>query len=261
MQREHSMAYYLWKLMRTVRNWPLYIFNRLGWIHRETITYKLRSGMTLTSRNFSVDRCGINEVWFDHIYEPPGFDWSACRTIIDVGANIGSFTIRAASLAPEAKILAYEAEPETAKILLRNVAENHLSPHVQAFSAAVGGKDGMAELYVTKRCSWFHSLYKPENHEGTAVTVPVISLATIFARNAVQTCDCLKLDCEGAEYDILYALSPEDLDKIRTIVMEYHDLPQGDRFTHGHLRAYLEERGFSVTERVNCIFYAQKINN
>ncbi|HAI98181.1 TPA: hypothetical protein DCL30_01390 [Candidatus Peribacteria bacterium] len=260
MQREHSMAYYLWKLIRTVRNWPLYLFNRLGWIRRETLTYKLRNGMTLTSRNFSVDRCGINEVWFDHIYEPPVFDWKSCRAIIDVGANIGSFTIRAAALAPEAKILAYEAEPETAKILSRNVAENHLAPRVQAFSAAVGGKDGTAELYVTKRCSWFNSLYKPQNHEGTAVTVPVVSLATIFARNSVRECDCLKLDCEGAEYDILYALSAEDLGKIRMIVMEYHDLPQGGRFMHGALRAYLEEHGFSVVERVNCILYAMRKN-
>lgn len=254
------MTYYLWKLMRTVRNWPLYIFNRLGWIHRETLTYKLRSGMTLTSRNFSTDRCGINEVWFDHIYEPPGFDWAACRVIIDVGANIGSFTIRAATLAPEAKIFAYEAEPETAKILSRNVEENRLSPRVCAFSAAVGGKDGTAELYVTKRCSWFNSLYKPQNHEGIAVSVPVISLATIFAQNAIQECDCLKLDCEGAEYDILYTLSAEDLGKIRMIVMEYHDLPQGGRFTHVHLRSYLEERGLDVVERVNCILYAQRKN-
>jgi hypothetical protein len=126
--REHSQIFYLWKLFVTVRNWPLYLLNRLGGAREHANTYTLRNGLRITTRSFQLDRFGINEVWLDEIYNPPGFDWKNCHTVIDVGANIGTFTLFAAAHAREARIYSFEPESGTYGALKRNVEQNHLEP-------------------------------------------------------------------------------------------------------------------------------------
>ena len=51
----------------------------------------------------------------------------------------------------------------------------------------------------------------------------------------------LKLDCEGAEYDILFSAAPLELSRVREIRMEYHSGPDAE------LRTYLESAGFEIT--------------
>ena len=44
----------------------------------------------------------------------------------------------------------------------------------------------------------------------------------IFEENKISSCKLLKLDCEGAEYDIIDSLPAEYLDKIQNMAIEYH---------------------------------------
>jgi hypothetical protein len=63
--------------------------------------------------------------------------------------------------------------------------------------------------------------------------------------------DILKIDCEGAEYPILYNTSPQVLSKVVTMVIEVHDLDQNDR-NAGSLEKYLQVNGFeTVTQKFN----------
>ena len=52
--------------------------------------------------------------------------------------------------------------------------------------------------------------------------VKSISLQDIFDNNKISTCKLLKLDCEGAEYEIVESLPSKYLDKIQNIAIEYH---------------------------------------
>jgi FkbM family methyltransferase len=74
--------------------------------------------------------------------------------------------------------------------------------------------------------------------------VHALSLADAFAMLKMESCDLLKLDCEGAEYPILFDTSASVLELIDHIVMEYHD--NVAQYNHNDLTRFLNERGFQV---------------
>jgi hypothetical protein len=84
----------------------------------------------------------------------------------------------------------------------------------------------------------------PTDIAGVSTSTRAVSLASIPARYNVERIDLLKLDCEGAEYDILIGSDPAVLEKIDRIVMEYHDGITG--FTHTDLVNFLTEHGYQV---------------
>ena len=71
--------------------------------------------------------------------------------------------------------------------------------------------------------------------------VPAVTLAQALERLDGQDCDLLKIDCEGAEYDILMNADPACWRHIRHIVMEYHD--HLTEHTHADLVRFFEGLG------------------
>jgi FkbM family methyltransferase len=135
---------------------------------------------------------------------------SAPETIIDVGANIGIFSLWAGANYPRALIHSYEPNPTIQHAL----AENARQVEAMVFAEAVGRTDGSVSLRahqgesVAGRCAIDH-----------AGDTPLTSLRTAISRIG-GTCDLLKLDCEGAEWDILK--DPGCFDGVRSVRMEYH---------------------------------------
>ncbi len=244
--------------MAVVRNWPVYWLNRFG-LTKGDVVYKLRNGMVVTSRKFSIDGGALNDVWFDESYEPNNFgiafDWKACKTIVDIGANIGTFTTFAAYKSPHASIVSVEPEPDNLKMLERNVYANDLNDRVAVVPAAVGGNDGSVTLHITEKSSGGHSLF---HHYGKTrdVEVAMTTLKTLFQKHAIRQVDFLKLDCEGGEYDGLYSLPEEDLAKIRFMAVEYHHFSKDPRHTPDQLRAYLAGKGFQIKPGKKSMFFA-----
>ena len=69
----------------------------------------------------------------------------------------------------------------------------------------------------------------------------------VFSDHHIERCDFLKLDCEGAEYEIIYAASPKTLARIHRIAMEYHD--RVDKVTKAkELVAFLIGHGFRIVD-------------
>ena len=178
-----------WRLITTVRNWPVYFLNRFGKMEgKEEIRFKLWNGFTIIGRPFSVDRAIINEEWLDRCYEPNDvgitWDWSACKTILDVGAHIGTFTMYAAAHAKNARVIAFEPEPSNAAVLRKNIAVNHVEDRVQAVEAAVSNKNGTATFHLTTAsASGGHSMFQ-DTEASKTITVPMISLESVFALSA-----------------------------------------------------------------------------
>jgi hypothetical protein len=81
---------------------------------------------------------------------------------------------------------------------------------------------------------------------ATQETIDVISLATLFERYTIDRCDFLKLDCEGAEFEIILQADPSVLNRVRTIVMEYHD-HLSRNYSHVDLLEKLKSLGFQVS--------------
>ena len=76
------------------------------------------------------------------------------------------------------------------------------------------------------------------------VQVQAQSLTTLFDKLDIQHCDLMKLDCEGAEYEILFHTPDVVLQCIERIVMEYHD--NAGPNTHRDMARFLTEKGYHV---------------
>ncbi len=254
----------LLRLLTTVRNWPIYFLNRFGYMEgRKELRFKLWNGMTVVSRPFSIDRAVINEEILDRCYEPNDvgipWDWDSCKTIIDIGSHIGVFSVYAAGKAKHANIWAFEPEHSNAELLRRNIEVNHLEGRMQAIESAVGATDGTVTFHVSfeQSASGGHSVYDYTSH-GKAITVPSVSFSAWLDREKIEVIDFLKVDCEGAEYDIFYGLRDDQMARIRFIAMEYHHFSKDPRHTPKELRKWVEKHGFTVTTPHKSIFFAHR---
>jgi FkbM family methyltransferase len=116
-------------------------------------------------------------------------------TVLDLGANIGYFTLIAAKLVgPEGKVFAFEPEPANFSLLQRNVNINGYE-NVTLVQKAVSDKNGVEELYLCSD-SWGHSLCSFKRDEDL-ISVPVTSLDQFFSDDIAI--DFIKMDIEGAE--------------------------------------------------------------
>ncbi len=248
-------------LLKTVRNWPLYVSNRLFPLTRETITFHLRNGMRVVCRPYRLDRAAFNDVWLDESYNPHHFDisfaWNDCKQIVDIGANIGNFTLFAAWKAPHARIIAVEPEPGNVAMSQKNIDANHLSSRVTLIAAGIAATEGTGTLHLSAKESGGHSLYAHGDTTRTT-TVSLKPLATILKEQHMTQIDFLKLDCEGGEYEGLYALSQAQLDGISFIAVEYHHFSSDPAHTPERLRSFLEQHGFTVTSPKKSIFFAHR---
>jgi FkbM family methyltransferase len=138
--------------------------------------------------------------------------------------------------------------PESYKLLEENIALNGTG-NVIAAPIAVGARSGQMTLFATGAAVQ-HTTTKASG-TAEAISVQGLGLDDVFAMNALTTCDFLKMDCEGGEYDILFNASAATLEKISNISLEYHN--GVTRFSHTDLLGYLQQRGFQVKSVPNPV--------
>ncbi len=210
------------------------------WLARHPMRFRMRDGAHMGCR--IVDSGALLSVHVDRDYDIPGLDWSKARTIVDVGAHVGSFTVWAALRSPSARLLAVEPNPETFRFLLQNLRDNGLQDRVRAINAAVGATSGVASLELTE-----HSLGTRLARSGEGpVRVKVMQMEQLLKEAGMDEVDVLKMDCEGMEFEVFGAMSPNRLRLIKAITCEYHPEPGHDP---DQLDAILQGGGFTVHRR------------
>jgi FkbM family methyltransferase len=137
--------------------------------------------------------------------------------IVDIGANIGVFSLYAA-YSDAARILAYEPNSESFQSLKNNVESNGLETVIQPHHLAVGAVSGR-QVRFPKTSSPYNAVLR-DNTSETYDLVETVDLRRIL--QDVPHVDLLKMDCEGAEGEILNAADPELFSRIDAIRMEYH---------------------------------------
>lgn len=140
--------------------------------------------------------------------------------ILDIGAHVGIVSCYLARRWPDVRIYAFEPAPANYARLVRNIAANGLTS-VHALNLAVTG-DGRDLMLAGD--PWVntgsYSAYKgPQPINATAHST---TLANIIRMHKIDRIALLKIDCEGAEYEILRSLNGHILD-IDTLIMEVHE--------------------------------------
>ncbi len=184
-------------------------------------------------------------------YEWMGADLaSAGGVVVDAGAHVGTFAATAAAHA--SWVVAVEPNPANLALLRANLERNGIQ-NVEVVEAALWPGEGEVQLDVTGPTSAGSVV---SDGDGATLTVPTVDLDALVKR--LGAVDLLKLDIEGAEFELLRAASPATLARIDTIVGELHlwaDPSSGD-----DLRRRLEGEGFEVEIRRGPInFPAQSL--
>jgi FkbM family methyltransferase len=202
----------------------------------------------LAIRNGTVDARVARETFVSDIYLPnlPEYHPKDDHVIIDVGAHLGAFALKAGRVASRGRVFAIEACRETYCLLRINMALNRADNVVDVY-AALAGESGEATLYHSRE-NWGHSTV---SERGTAHTekVRALSLRDFLDQHAIERCDFIKFNCEGGEFPILLASSPETLRRFDVMLVLYHgDLYHGPE-TAEDLAAHLRAAGFATDFR------------
>jgi FkbM family methyltransferase len=185
----------------------------------------------------------FSDIWRHHEYtRAPLRFYSTPRVVVDIGANVGFFTLYAATQWRDASIYAYEPAPENFATLTHNVELSRAS-RVCCSSRAVAAARGETKLYLKQESGW-HSIWA-EGAESS-ITVPTISLDDIAREIDGEAIDFLKLDCEGAEYAILTGCEALLSTLVRQIAMEYHEV---GGHTVVELASLFERAGFAYVTK------------
>ena len=240
-------AYYLYSIFELLLGFenPLLIIKIFLHLAQPGIkTIRLRGHNLVFRVRGAMDVWSIKETFLDRFYEKYGFLIEPGWNVIDIGAGIGDYTLYATIKQSNARVFAFEPYQESFTLMQENLRRNRVS-NVQAFDQAIGADTGDLILDLTSgEPLQFQSQVKQATNIKNSLSVKSLSLIDALAKLDLDSCDLLKLDCEGAEYSILFNSSRSAMERIQRIVMEYHDnlVPHH----HGELVRFLQDRGFQV---------------
>lgn len=186
--------------------------------------FKLSFPLTFVPDNDGVTKIVCREIERD--YHLDGLDIKPGDVIIDIGAHKGIVSCYLAWKYPQARILAYEPTRENYVDLIANIAKNNLT-NVYPEKLAVTADGRQVTITTSKDNSGGSNIYGDDSGETVSSTTLVDIISSSFARVAL-----LKIDCEGAEYEILQSMD-FNLSYINSLRGEFHR-------AHGDADALLE---------------------
>ena len=146
--------------------------------------------------------------YYEADYEPATFQFFRDNlepgdTVLDIGGHIGLFAVATAKLVgPEGKVFTFEPTPFTRGVLQEVVEINGCAEFVEVRGEAVSAKCGEAVFFDTgEDISNANSLVRSELSKRE-IPITLVSVDE-FVRERALTVDCLKIDVEGAEMDVL----------------------------------------------------------
>ncbi len=221
--------------------WVAILFKLVPGLWPFDINLRLKQGGIVTVREF-MTLFVLNEIFVEGCYDVP---ISTCPepVIMDVGANTGLFILRMKQRYPHARVLAYEPLPSNYTRLERTVALNQLN-HCETFMRGVGSATRTERLYIHPKNVGGHSILRSVAGDGHDYTeIDIVDIAEELDRLAGKSLSLLKLDCEGAEYEILKRINGDMAGRIEKIVFE----STPSIYDVNELVGHLTKLGYQVT--------------
>jgi FkbM family methyltransferase len=171
--------------------------------------------------NENADLRVVKETWVENVYHIEPEDFQDSGVFIDIGANIGAVSVYVASFNKDLevgqkpiKVFAYEPEPHNLELLSKNIKMNNVVSEIKIISKAVYPE---SPVMISNNGGNSNVLRKDED----SVEVKAVNLENVFSTNKITVCDVMKIDIEGAEYDVIEDASIEVLQKIKYLTLEF----------------------------------------
>lgn len=155
-------------------------------------------------------------------------------TIVDIGGNIGLFSLWAWHHFPNAKILTFEPNPRVFGFLSKNLSPTNAVPHL----VGVASTPGRAVMNDSTDSRMASTSPTPSGE------IELVTLSQIVEKSG-GSIDILKMDCEGAEWDIFK--DKHAFDSIKVIRMEYH---LDEKHSMDDLLSITKDLGYTMTNHI-----------
>lgn len=172
------------------------------------------------------------------------------REVIDIGANVGFFSLAAAAMGAS-KVLSYEPITQTFQMLKHNTELTKLSHKIKCHAQAVLGRACDPVVMGVNHRHGSNSLYSTgEASQLVTVTTLAEIMKQTYSHDVI-----LKMDCEGAEFDIILDTEPDVFSRIRYIHLEIHSNMHPIHKHRDLIAQRLTELGFSCVSSQNVGMY------
>jgi FkbM family methyltransferase len=242
-----------------IRNWSQFVTPFAPSVVPQTdlIPVLFRNGMILYLRADTQDIAILHEVFLERAYaslERILKQTSLPITVIDLGAHIGCFALRSLWAGPNVFIECYEPGDHNREALTKNVDSNRSkADRVKIYGEAVASDDGTARYFHDPTVTVNSGLYG----ESGGVEITTVSFKTVLSRCRYPVA-LLKIDIEGAEYELLDGTVPDDWNGIPAIMAETHPDPSGESNPQEWLRK-MYDLGFRRQSREYSTVLLQRI--
>ena len=234
----------------------------------------LPNGMAIAQLNQYETDYVYKEIFEDRCYLRHGICLEDGCTVIDIGANIGLFSLFVMGQCKNPTIYAYEPSPVVFDLLKANCAAYGAT--ATAFNLGVSDRSKTALFTFYENSSVFSGFYSNKVEDLGAIEAVVrnmlsnvlatdgpvdeyvrelaaerlhssnyqcqmTSVSDLIRENGIKNISLLKIDAEKSEIDVLKGICEDDWPKIDQIVIEIHD---PSRRTVSHIETLLRERGF-----------------
>lgn len=245
-------------MFSNISNWHSYLLYKATGKKRADFLFKLQNNHIVKVPKGLIPE--FKESFFAETYTsglPKELLKQKGAVIIDIGANVGFFTLFVLSKFDTPKVISFEPIAKNFNRLRQNVG-SLANPSLRLVNKAVSSTEGEIKIMLDRSADYTTSatIFSHTN-EKDAVTISSTTLPKIIEDFALQKIDLLKLDCEGAEYGILYTTPPALFDKINCIALETHPGTREEESTTA-LASYLKTLGYQVKIKGTDLVWAYK---
>jgi FkbM family methyltransferase len=181
--------------------------------------FNLRDEEHDPSDDHDLDWKVIEETWTENVYRIHQWQFAEDAVFVDIGANVGSVSLFVDNFNKDRedkiRVFAIEPEPHNLSLLQKNIESNPVE-NVTVIKKAIWHQN--KEVLITNR-GGNSSIFEIEGVEQTKIQA--ITLEKLFKENNIKHVDVMKIDIEGAEFDLIINAPEKTLAKIKYLTLEF----------------------------------------
>lgn len=240
-------------LVSSWKYWFALLVKLIPGLHKASIRLTLKEGGTFVVSDF-MSLYIYTEIFIDKSYDYPDLGIEN-PTILDIGANTGLFTLRMKELYKRATVYCYEPFLLNYEQLSQNIQLSGLQD-VEIINKGVGGSPRSEKLFINKNNLGGHSLFEMEARSDNFVNIEILGITELLNDLPQSHINLIKMDCEGAEYEIIKALDISSASKIEIIIFESTE----SVYNLDELLDHLKAIGFSIEfKEHSCNYIARNL--